>query len=144
MWSNLMTVTLGASLALGACATKAQTGAATGAVAGGALGAAIGDTTGLLIGAALGGLIGHEVGRQMDREDQRRIAYALEANEAMRWENPNTGYQYEVRPTDTRYERGLECREFRMLADDRSSGRPEEVHGTACRQPDGTWELLSG
>jgi len=133
-------IVLTGSIALtGGCATKSGTGAATGAVAGGLVGVAVGDTTGLLIGAALGGLLGHEIGRAMEREDQRRIAYALERNEAMRWRNAQTGNVYEVQPTRTRVQEGRQCREFRLVAE--VGSREEEVYGTACRQPDGSWEL---
>ena len=142
MRSNLMTWIVGASLVAGtACATKSGTGAATGAVAGGLVGAAVGDTTGLLIGAAVGGLIGHEVGRAMEREDRRRIAYALEANRPVYWRNPETGYEYQVEPIGPRDYDGRECRQFRLMAED-ERGRAEEVYGTACRTPDGSWELV--
>jgi surface antigen len=130
---------LGASLITSACATKSQTGAATGAVAGGLVGAAVGNTSGALIGAALGGALGYGVGRSMEIEDQRRMAYALEANRQVQWTNPDTGYRYEMAPTDTYYDEGRECREFRMLAE--VDGRPEQVTGSACRLPNGTWDM---
>ncbi|HLU65758.1 MAG TPA: RT0821/Lpp0805 family surface protein [Kofleriaceae bacterium] len=127
--------------ALAGCATKRQTGAATGAVAGGALGAAVGDETGLLIGAALGGLLGHEIGRSIEEEDRRRMGRALELNRPARWHNPDTGTRYELEPTDSFERAGLPCREFRMEAE---VGRDvEEVYGTACRQPDGSWEIAT-
>jgi surface antigen len=36
---------------------------------------------------------------------------------------------------------GRECRDFRLLAE--IEGQPDEVTGTACRRPDGTWEAIS-
>jgi surface antigen len=133
---------LAASLVTSACATKRETGAVGGAVGGAAVGGIIGGSEGALIGAALGGLLGYGAGLAMEEEDRRRVAYALEANQPMRWENPETGYEYEVIPERTVVERGRECRQFRMLAD--IDGQPESVYGTACRQPDGSWEVLSG
>lgn len=127
---------------LGACATKSGTGTAVGAGGGAIIGGALGGSTGALIGAAIGGIGGYAVGRQMEIEDQRRVALALEQNRAMYWENPDTGHEYSVQPTRTVYERGRECREFRMIGD--VNGRPDEVYGTACRAPDGSWQMVSG
>lgn len=106
------------------------------------IGGALGGSTGALIGAAIGGIGGYAVGRQMEIEDQRRVALALEQNRAMSWENPDTGHMYRVQPTRTVYERGRECREFRMVGD--VEGRPDEFYGTACRAPDGSWQMVSG
>jgi surface antigen len=136
----LTTLVVGTTLSVtSACATQRGTGAATGAVAGGAIGAAVGDTTGLLLGAALGGLIGHEVGRAMEREDERRLLYSLERDQPVQWRNPNTGYEYAVEPIQSYESYGRECREFRMHAD--VGPETESVYGTACRAPDGTWDL---
>lgn len=142
MRSTLMTVLLGASLATTACATKSGTGTAIGAGAGGALGYAVGGGTGLLIGGAIGGIFGYTAGKAMEEEDRRRAAYALERNQAMEWRNAQTGNEYRIEPLDTRYEHGRECREFRILAE--VDGYPDQVNGTACRQPDGSWQMLSG
>jgi surface antigen len=143
MRSKLMTLMVGASLITGAgCATKSGTGAAVGAVGGGLIGGAVGGSTGLLVGAVAGGLLGFAAGKSLEEEDRRRMAYAFETGQPTRWRNPNTGYAYEVDPMDTRVEGSRECREFRMLAE--SGSRPEEIYGTACRQPDGSWQLVNG
>jgi surface antigen len=126
-----------------ACATKSGTGAAVGATGGGLIGAAFGGTTGLLIGAAAGGLLGYTAGREMEEEDRRQFAAALEADRAAAWTNSSTGYRYRVEPTRSVVEEGQPCREFRVNADvDGKSQQP--VYGTACRQADGRWELVSG
>jgi len=144
MRSTLMTVLLGASLVTTACAnaSKPATGTAIGAGAGGALGYAVGGGTGMLIGGAIGGIFGYTAGKAMEEEDRRQAALALERNRAMSWQNPDTGYEYRLEPTNTRYEQGRECRDFRMLAE--VDGKPDQVNGTACRRPDGSWEMLSG
>lgn len=129
------------ALLIPACATKAGTGTAVGAGVGGLAGHAIGGTTGMLIGGAVGGALGFSVGKSMDDEDRRRAAQALEYNRAMEWENAQ-GEVYRVEPTRTSYIDGRECRNFRMLAD--VEGRAENITGTACRRPDGTWETISG
>lgn len=141
MRSTLIITILGASLITSACATKGETGLATGAVGGGLVGGAIGGTSGALIGAALGGAVGYGIGHSMDREDQRRMAYALEANRQAQWVNPQSGAEYEMQPTGTFYSRdGRECRRFTMMAEVEGRG-PERMNGTACRQPDGTWDM---
>ena len=57
------------------------------------------------------------------------------------WVNPDTGYEYRMTPVDTYYQAPDQpCREFQMLVDMR--GQPERVFGTACRQPDGSWEIV--
>jgi surface antigen len=142
--SRIVAVLLGALLLMAsACATKRGSGAAVGAGGGAVVGGLVGGRSGALIGAALGGIVGYGVGRQMEEEDRRRVAYALEANRQMEWRNTQTGGYYEVQPTRTVIQNNRECREFRMLAD--VGGRqPEEVFGTACRGPDGQWEVISG
>jgi surface antigen len=136
-----MITVLGASLmAASACATHGETGLATGAVGGGVLGGAIGGSTGALIGAALGGAVGYGVGHSMDVEDQRRMAFALEQNREAEWVNPNNGSTYEMQPTGSYYSPdGRQCRQFTMTAE--VEGRPQRMNGTACRQPDGSWDM---
>ncbi len=131
---------LGATLT--ASCTPSQTGTGVGAVGGGLLGHAVGGDIGMLIGAVAGGALGYSVGRAMEEEDRRRAAYALEQNRTMGWRNPDTGDEYRVEPYDTRYSNGRECRDFRMFTD--IEGRTETVNGTACRRPDGQWEMVSG
>jgi surface antigen len=143
MHFTAITLVIGGSLIASAgCATKSGTGTAVGAVGGAAVGGLVGGETGALIGAALGGLLGYEAGRAIEEEDRRRVAAALEQDRAMRWQNQHTGRYYEVQPVNTFYQSGRECREFRMVAE--VGEDLEEVHGTACRQPGGSWEILSG
>lgn len=141
MVTKLATVVLGASLIAGAgCATESGTGAAVGAIGGGVIGGALGGSTGLVLGAAAGGLLGYGVGRTVEEDNRRRMEYALEANRPVTWQNPDTGYRYTVVPTQTMYERGRPCREFRMEAEFREG--PRDVYGTACRDPDGVWRVV--
>jgi surface antigen len=141
MATKLSAALMCALMATSACATKSGTGAAVGATGGGIIGAAIGGGPGLLIGAAAGGLLGYTAGRAMEEEDRRRVSAALEANRAASWTSYN-GNRYHVVPTQTSMQGNRECREFRM---DANVGRDQEqVYGTACRQPNGQWELVSG
>ncbi|MFU8857727.1 MAG: RT0821/Lpp0805 family surface protein [Deferrisomatales bacterium] len=73
------------------------------------------------------------------------LQYALEYNptrQAAEWVNPDTGRSGGVVPMAT-YEdvRGRPCREF--VTTIFIGGREEQGYGTACRQPDGTWEIVA-
>jgi surface antigen len=141
MQTNLVAILLGASLMTSACATESQTGAASGAVGGGLIGAALGGPRGLILGAALGSLFGYGVGRTIEEQDRREVAYALESDRPMNCQNSETGNYYEIEPTRTVMLQGEPCREFRMSAD--VDGQPREVYGTACRQLDGSWQIVN-
>lgn len=143
-----------ASLGLSACQTNRETiGGATGAVLGGVLGAQVGKGTGQLVavgaGAVLGGLLGSSVGRSLDEADRQRMASttqtALETQPdraTSTWVNPNSGHSGSVTPQDTyRTTSGQYCREFTQTVE--IGGRTEEAYGTACRQEDGSWKIVS-
>lgn len=128
---------------------KSQVGAATGAAAGGLIGAAAGgETEGILAGVLLGGLLGGAVGNALDnadREHAQRAAYhALEwtpSGTASRWRNPDSGRSGSIVPTRT-YESagGRYCREYTQTIT--VDGWSERAYGTACRQPDGSWQIV--
>ncbi|MGB8433170.1 MAG: RT0821/Lpp0805 family surface protein [Burkholderiales bacterium] len=133
---------------VGACESyspsKEDVGMVTGAVLGGVLGHQIGGGTGKTVatigGAVLGGFLGSQIGRKMDRDDQLKTAQALEtsrAGQTTTWRNPDTGQTYSVTPTQTHQSPSGPCRDFKTVTE--IDGREEVVHGTACRQPDGTW-----
>jgi surface antigen len=137
-----------AIILLGACESnpsKEDIGMVTGAVVGGVLGHQIGHGSGSTVatigGAALGAFLGSRIGRSMDLEDQRKAAHALEVapdNRSTAWRNPNTGQIYTVTPTRTYGSASNPCRDFTTTTE--FEGREEVVHGTACRQPDGSWK----
>jgi len=127
---------------------KSQVGAATGAAAGGLLGAALGgETEGILAGVLLGGLIGGAVGNELDNADRTyadRIAYqSLESTPSgtrSDWHNPDSGNSGWIAPTRTyQTASGRYCREFEQNV--YIGGRSESAYGTACRQPDGSWQV---
>jgi surface antigen len=137
-----------AALFLGACdsnPSKQDIGMVSGAVLGGVIGHQIGHGAGNAIatvgGAALGGYVGSRIGRNMDREDQKKAAQALESSpdqHASSWRNPNTGQSYSVTPKRTYEGADGPCRDFDTTTE--IDGRKETVHGTACRQADGSWK----
>ena len=57
-----------------------------------------------------------------------------------RWRNPNTGNAGAITPTRTyRSAAGIYCREYQLTAP--AGGRTGQAHGSACRQPDGSWRV---
>jgi surface antigen len=123
-------------------------GAIVGGVAGGLVGSQIGSGRGriaAIIGGTLAGAaLGSYVGGSMDRDDQRRASQALESHETgktVQWRNPGSGHGYEMTPTRTyRASDGRYCREFTTRVT--IGGKNEEAYGTACRMPDGSWQII--
>lgn len=124
-------------------------GVLTGAVAGGLLGSTIGHGSGQMIaiaaGTMAGAYIGGAIGRNMDQTDRLRMNRALEQNnigQPAYWHNDESGANYEVVPTrNVTREGNRYCREYRTVAN--IGGRKQQVYGTACRQPDGSWQAVS-
>ena len=129
--------------------THAQQGQVIGGVLGGVLGSQVGDGSGqtaaIIIGTMAGSMIGRQVGQNMDDVDRMKTAEALNSNrtgQSTTWTNPDNGRAYTVTPTRT-YEEpsGSPCREFEL--DATVGGEPgQEVSGTACLQPDGSWKIV--
>jgi surface antigen len=129
------------------------TGTLLGAGAGALLGSQIGGGQGRIVataaGTLLGALIGQDVGRTLDRADQdylqRTSQDALEnsvTNQPSTWVNPDTGHQGTVTPTSTyQTSDGRYCREYTQTVE--INGEIQEAYGTACRQPDGSWQITS-
>ena len=153
---SLVAGVLAALLVVGGCANsdyggKQTVGALAGAGAGGLLGAQLGDGKEQLAataaGTLLGAFLGSEVGRSLDRADKlyaTRASYqALEyapAGDAVAWENPDSGHYGSVTPIRTwQQPSGEYCREFQQQA--AIGGEVQAVYGTACRQPDGQWQV---
>jgi surface antigen len=119
-----------------------------GGVLGGALGSQIGEGSGrtvaTVIGTLFGASVGGSVGRSMDHTDRLKVAHTLEnvrTGVSSRWRNPDTGNQYSVVPTRTYETASAPCREFTV--DGQVGGKKENIYGSACRQPDGSWRIVN-
>ena len=139
------------ALTLFGCTTapsKQDQGMLIGAIAGGILGHQVGGGSGqvlaTMVGTVAGAAIGGSIGRTMDDYDRMNTAAALEnvrTGVPSSWVNPDTGYEYVVTPTNT-YDSGTgPCREYTM--DATIGGRTEQIYGTACRQTDGSWQIVN-
>jgi surface antigen len=130
--------------------TKATIGGLGGAAAGGLIGAAAkGGPAGIAAGVLVGGLLGGAVGHVLDQRDQQMAQQA--AHQALEktpsgvtteWRNPDNGHTGTVTPKRTyQSARGQYCREYTQTIS--IGGRPQTSYGTACRQPDGQWKIVS-
>ena len=118
-------------------------GGAAGAAAGSAIGGGTGRTVAIILGALLGSQVGANIGRHMDEQDRLRTAEVMEFNptgKSTTWHNPDEQTTYTVTPTRTFHTTAGPCREFTM--DAKVGGEPQQVYGTACRQPDGSWKIV--
>ncbi|MEQ8281789.1 MAG: RT0821/Lpp0805 family surface protein [Parvibaculum sp.] len=134
----------------GGAGTKQTIGTVGGAVAGGLAGQAIGGGTGRLwatgAGVLLGALIGSEIGKSLDRADRAAMGQttynALEtgrSGQAVQWRNPDSGNYGTVTPQSAYQSGNVTCREYTQTIN--VGGRSEQAYGTACRQPDGSWQI---
>ena len=151
---TFITITAGmlAASALISCDTKQQSGTALGAVAGGLIGSQFGKGRGQLvgigIGALLGGFAGSQIGKYMDEQDKMKMQMATRRSlersrvgQTSSWRNPDSGHHGTVTPTKTFKRSGRYCREFQQTIT--VGGKTEKGYGTACRQPDGSWEIVN-
>lgn len=115
-------------------------GTLLGAGIGGLAGSTIGRGDGRLVatagGAVLGALIGNNVTRQRCSTEVFRTA---PLGRPVSWQaGPNEAYA--VVPVREYRDEGRYCREYQSYAT--VGGRRSETYGTACMQPDGSWEIV--
>ncbi len=133
--------------------SKQDIGTVAGGVGGALLGSAFGRGSGRLVatagGAILGGLAGNAIGKSLDRAD---AAYANQnaqkafenspPGQSMQWQNPQSGNYGSVTPqAPYQNPNGQYCREFTQTIV--VGGQQQQGYGTACRQGDGSWQIVS-
>lgn len=131
---------------------KQEAGTVLGAVGGGIVGSNIGKGKGAIAatigGALLGGLLGNQVGASLDNAD--RVAYSQAAQTAFNdggngqtlpWNNPKSGNSGSITPKNYyQNSQGQYCREYTQTIN--VGGKTQSGYGTACRQPDGSWQIV--
>lgn len=130
---------------------KETVGTLGGAAVGGWLGSTIGkgdvQLASTAAGALLGAYVGNQVGQGLDEVDRMKAreahstAASAPVGETITWSNPDSGHHGSVTTTrEGTSSSGDYCREFQhtIFVD----GQAEEGYGTACRKPDGSWEIL--
>lgn len=119
-------------------------GAIAGGVAGYQLGSGHGKAAAVVGGTIIGAIVGGLIGRSMDDVDQNCVGQILEhapPGEPITWQDER-GDRYRVTPSQAyRAEDGRYCREYHATAT--IGGRPQQTYGTACRQPDGSWQIVN-
>ena len=127
-------------------------GGVAGAVVGNKFGRGSGKTAATALGAVIGSTVGRNIGRSLDENSRRRAGaathQALETaavGESITWENPdNSGGPAYGSATVTRQgadREGRTCREFQQTVT--IGGRQEQSYGTACRDENGDWKIIS-
>lgn len=88
-------------------------------------------------------LVGGVIGQHMDSVDQNCVGQILEHTpdgQGIGWRNPDNAFAYLVMPETTfQTADGRACRNY--IAKAWIDGQQQQVFGTACRQPDGSWEV---
>ena len=142
-----------ASFAIIACnGTKQDLGTGAGLLVGGLIGSQFGSGSGkiaaTIIGAGAGALVGRAIGHHLDEKDKQIVAHksqsALESaptNKSVPWKNPDNGHSGSITPTKTyQNDTGQYCREYTQTVN--IGGKAEKAYGRACRQPDGSWQVV--
>ena len=162
MTKKILPLIFAATFALSACqmnngswpwGQKQTVGATGGAVLGGLVGSKVGKGSGQLwatgAGALLGAFVGSSIGQSLDQADRMYHAQAVEKaynaplNQEVTWSNPDSGHGGSVTPVREGHQAstGNICRQYKqtIIVD----GQSETAYGTACQNPDGTWDLVN-
>lgn len=152
-----LTMLVVAALSMSACQTlegrgnKELIGGGSGAVIGGILGSKVGGGSGKMwatgAGVLVGALIGSDIGASLDKADMaqakqaQKKVYQAPVGETISWSNPQSGNSGTYTTTrEGTSSTGRYCREYQQTIT--VGGQQESAYGTACRQPDGSWEII--
>lgn len=133
----------------GGAPDKSDIGTAAGAIGGGILGYQFGGGAGQALatvgGALLGGVLGNSIGSSLDKADMnyydRASQHAMESGSRESWRNPESGNYGTIYPSGRyRNDEGRYCREYTQTI--YVDGEKHSGHGTACREPDGSWRIM--
>ena len=127
-------------------------GGVAGAVVGNQFGDGDGKTAATALGAIIGATVGREIGHSLDRTSRRRADAATRraldtasVGEGITWENPaNAGGPARGTAKITRHgadNRGRTCREYQQTVV--IGGKEVQSYGTACRDDNGDWQVVS-
>jgi surface antigen len=154
MLKGVTVVALIAILTTGCATIEANPKTTIGAVGGGTLGgliaAAAGGNPAAIAASVVGGiLVGGLVGNLLDERDKRLAAEAEQkaletapTGRTVTWQNPDNGHSGKVTPVKTyQTASGSYCREYETNVN--VGGQQEKAYGTACRQSDGSWKIVS-
>jgi surface antigen len=94
-------------------------------------------------------LIGGTIGDRLDAADREKASAAasqalesMPSGQGVAWRNPESGRTRVVTPVRTyQTATGQYCREYTQTIT--IGGEKHQSYGTACRQPDGSWKIVS-
>lgn len=123
-------------------------GALSGALIGSQFGSGEGRLLGAVIGAGVGGFVGNSIGKNMDQRDKRAFDQTTQnavttapVGQVTHWKSNHTPYQGNVVVNRDYNQNGRYCREFQQTIV--VGGKSQPAYGRACRQQDGSWEVVS-
>lgn len=136
----------------GSSINKQDVGTIGGAVAGGIAGTMVGKGSGrtaaIIGGTLLGAALGSSIGASLDKADMayynqtsQRALETGQSGQSLPWKNPQTGNSGSITPSNYyQTAEGQYCREYQQTLT--VGGKTEKGYGTACRQPDGSWQIV--
>lgn len=133
----------------GGSPSKSDIGTAAGAIGGGIIGYQFGGGAGQALatvgGVLLGGMLGNSIGSSLDNADRNAYdtvsQHAMETGRVESWKNPTSGNYGTIQPHQQYVNHaGQYCREYTQSI--YVEGRKHNAHGTACREEDGTWQII--
>lgn len=111
-----------------------------GGIAGGALGSTIGSGSGQVVAIAGGALAGSMIGNRMVQQRcTEEVFREVPVGRPVSWSSRNEAYT--VVPVREYTTNGNYCREYQAYA--LVGNQRSETYGTACLQPDGTWQIVN-
>jgi surface antigen len=115
---------------------------------------------GLILGGAAGGMLGHQFGKGKGntaatiggavigsaigasyQDCTREVFHHAPVGTPMVWQAADTRDYYSLTPTKEYRTAGRYCREYQAVST--VAGRQQQTYGTACMQPDGSWEVVN-
>lgn len=125
-------------------------GAALGGFLGSKIGSGSGQTYATIGGVLAGGFLGNQAVTRLTCQDERAVYGTTQSTleqypsgRSATWNNPDSGHWGTVKPTGTYVnDGGQNCRQFEQTI--YIDGNPETGTGVACRQRDGTWQIVDG
>lgn len=140
-----------AALLAGCQSTPKEEASAPGSIIGGVINSQYGTTgnqklaqsgTGTMLGAFIGKEAKIAPADQPQAEAAAKRAYAAPVGERIFWNNPQTGSSGTITSTREGYNSaGTYCREYQQTVT--AANQTELVYGTACKQADGTWKIVT-
>ena len=147
------TTTYGGGAGSGGGFSKQDVGTVLGGIGGAVAGAQFGKGDGKIVTGALGALLGaglgNSVGASLDKADiaynnrtSQRAFETAQAGQSLPWSNPQSGNSGVITPSAPfKNASDQYCREFNQKIT--VGGKTQNGYGTACRQPDGSWQIVS-